>query len=980
MPDVPGPQTSASSWSTGGLGDSLPQGRSRPRAEVSQQAKDRYAAMERQMKQLELDSLPASRQNPDTTAQPDSGALSTKQGKRPRDTSPQWDASKLRRLLRSSMDVDEQYPDPIDFNAIINPRKKPKCAYLKSHETKVNERLKKACQELEDDRNAFSAQVKAFESEKKSYESTKKSLEQENHAYKQDNKALKTGKEDLEERLRAELESRERSRTCRETYFKECAKIRGESLKGYQGWNVEIETIKAGEEKRKSLESALEGEKALSRSIQVGLDTLKGDYAQLISINQELESRKLVQDLDRLDSEGKARKARERIEGLEKELMKRDKHISSLYEEGKTKESQINSLRLQCSDNEKKFRSASVGASKEKLQLRKALENANEDLRTEVLRVEKLQKETKRQKEQLGEFADSLDDANNQCEELETDLQSAVTQAERLEGENTAKEQRVKELKVLLMGRNAEVQELRKSLDFANARGDQLEAGLGVEKTRVNQLQQAEEEHLKDLQTTAQLLQDKTAYLSRLESVVQDKADIIKQDADTKRRLAERIRDLRRNHGLEMERQVFFTKELSQEKHTVALELEQVNEQLKTIHLHQESLHLELADLKIKLEQQVSARGSLEIRCNRLEEESHTNSRHRKLRDAELVEKTDWATTLEERLANEINRVSMLERKLTDETKQATMLGLCYSDVVDGSPLDILRRLSFPCDEVSMAEPSKPCCLNKAVSVVHGKPSKMLADGRGDLGTAILNAIIRASVQIEQRISTIDLDTILWHIWSTLESYETASRDDRDVVFMPLVHLIQLTSRACLDRWPSEMALWIASQIAFSIFRWKPDGFTITNLLSEAYDSKVLETSLLARLSWDRITSGAWNECSAPFHGVQSHPSFLNYRAIDCFCKGIPVAVHFLKLEHSRELLVVIQYLDGTYILWHDAVIKATNMIRNWRRWLKLDRREVTDRAVYLGLHEDESEENLAWLSAFIQWGAPSLEDDSYLV
>ena len=129
MPDVPGPQTSASSWPTGGLGDALPQGRNRPRAEVSQQAKDRYAVMERQMKQPELDRLRASRQNPDPIAQPDSGALSTKQGKRPRDASPQWDASKILRILRSSMDVDEQYPDPIDFNAIINPRKKPKCAF-----------------------------------------------------------------------------------------------------------------------------------------------------------------------------------------------------------------------------------------------------------------------------------------------------------------------------------------------------------------------------------------------------------------------------------------------------------------------------------------------------------------------------------------------------------------------------------------------------------------------------------------------------------------------------------------------------------------------------------------------------------------------------------------------------------------------------------------------------------------------------------
>lgn len=142
---------------------------------------------------------------------------------------------------------------------------------------------------------------------------------------------------------------------------------------------------------------------------------------------------------------------------------------------------------------------------------------------------------------------------------------------------------------------------------------------------------------------------------------------------------------------------------------------------------------------------------------------------------------------------------------------------------------------------------------------VHGKPTKLLVDKDGNLGTPTLHAVIRASLQVERQLSAIDMDSLLWHIWSTVQSYDMTSVDDRNSVFMSLLHLVRLITQGYRIGRVSEVGLWQASQIACCIFRWKPEGFIITDLFPEIYGTEVLELSVLARINWNRITSGDWS-------------------------------------------------------------------------------------------------------------------------
>lgn len=130
------------------------------------------------------------------------------------------------------------------------------------------------------------------------------------------------------------------------------------------------------------------------------------------------------------------------------------------------------------------------------------------------------------------------------------------------------------------------------------------------------------------------------------------------------------------------------------------------------------------------------------------------------------------------------------------EQQKAFIAELGYAvGVFSDYPSDVFRRLSFSQEDVTINGPGSQCLLDKNLSIVHGKPTKLLVDKDGNLGTPTLHAVIRASLQLERRLSAIDMDSLLWHIWSTVQSYDMTSVDDRNSVFMSLLHLVRLITQ-----------------------------------------------------------------------------------------------------------------------------------------------------------------------------------------
>ena len=54
--------------------------------------------------------------------------------------------------------------------------------------------------------------------------------------------------------------------------------------------------------------------------------------------------------------------------------------------------------------------------------------------------------------------------------------------------------------------------------------------------------------------------------------------------------------------------------------------------------------------------------------------------------------------------------------------------------------------------------------LDLNTSVMQGKPANLLVDNNGYFSTPNLDADIQFTVQIERCVSTIDVETVLWHI------------------------------------------------------------------------------------------------------------------------------------------------------------------------------------------------------------------------
>ena len=404
----------------------------------------------------------------------------------------------------------------------------------------------------------------------------------------------------------------------------------------------------------------------------------------------------------------------------------------------------------------------------------------------------------------------------------------------------------------------------------------------------------------------------------------------------------------------------------------------------------------------VELQMQIQDTNTLKLKCDQLEREVHRHSEAQQLWQAESLEKDAVvadlreeladqkrrADTLGDQLASQISRVeelmdgthvaSALNTKLAEEqytfiSELSSVLGMS-----DHYPVGVLYRLSIPCNNVTVTKPISRCLLDKEFSLVRGEPANRWMDKDGRLGASIQNAVITIVVQLDRNPSTTGLDSLLWNLWSTLESYDVSPMDDRGVCFMPLVYLVRLISRKYFEREISEFSLWVLSQVTLSIRRWQPEGFAITELSSDVFSEEILNSSRLARTTWNRIQSGDWEQNLGPLDRALLSTVSENWLTFECTL-GRNMAIGLMYAFQDRQmLLVVIQWPDERFIVWYNGMAKAMMFVNGRRPWLRLD--DGAGKAFYPGFLRPWDRGTMEWLARFVPRKTPSIIDEQSTV
>lgn len=876
-------------------------------------------------------------------------------------------------------------------------------------------------------------QQKAFEVQKKAFSGEKQAFESEKIASKSDKSYMeseKEEKEDLRRQAHESIDALAYSRRTRDLYFDFCAKYRGEEAVGFRGWQQEIDTFKALQDGYKNANlriQTLESEQEAKISVYGRLKTDHDTAQTRISVlelhltNKDEQIQLLIRQLktkddlvtglqrealdhDMLVAKRVAEVAKEKVnakyalsakrelevtlDGVESDLQAEQLRVGDLEKENKARKLKITKLQDTLKDVnsgyaklETKYQKAHTEI--DKVQLEKTKEES---------RVKDLTKENQEQKSVIRKIQQGQQSTDILLKNMENKFQTAQNQRDKLQDGKLKDQSLVKELTREIEEHQSKQGKLHESLDMANARCKQLETDVRTKTVQFATLQRQKEAVDNNLSNMAQYMKDAKSGMASLEDRNKDKAGIIQRNTDTITQLREEIESLEDTHALSNMMWDSDREHLLQGKELVDMELAQVKSKLDDSLSDQALLRLELADMENESKAKEEANASMIYRLNELEEDSMRHHRNWKLCDSELSGTSTRASNLEVKLADMTNRVLFLDEKLASEVdrgfalegelieqQKAFIAELGYAvGIASGYPFDVLRRLSFPQEDVTITGPTRQCLLDKNISTVHGKPTQLLVEKDGNFGTPTLHAIIRVALQLERQSSVIDMDSLLWHVWNTVESYHTAFADDRNIVFMPLLHLVRLVAQGYRTGRVSEFGLWQASQIACSIFRWKPDGFTITDLFSETHDTEVLELSVLARLQWNRITYGNWESDTSPFDFVSFNKFPQTCRRFGCSYRGDWTTCYAVILQQGSHLLVVIQRSDNSYIVWHDEIGKAANIQEKWKRWLKLKREAIG--AIYLGIRPEEDKTTLTWLSEHIALEDPSSEDDEFLV